>query len=146
MLRKWVVFGTTAALALSIGAWAGAASFQKTKGKSRAAATKYLMRGIQQTHCKGLGDLLKDAGPADDKAWDTAACHASCLNEMSYLLMDDGRCPDGVWAGATKDLREGSASVLAAVEKKDLEGTRTAFKTVTASCGACHKAHKTPAK
>lgn len=100
------------------------------------------MRGIQQTHCKGLGDLLKDSGPADDKAWDTAACHASCLNEMSYLLMDDGRCPDATWAGATKDLREGSAAVLAAIDKKNLEAAKDAFKKVTGACAACHKAHR----
>jgi cytochrome c556 len=142
MVRKLLLIAVTSAVGIGLISLCSSASAQKTKGKTRAAATKYLMRGIQQTHCKALGDLLK-AGPADDKAWDTAACHASCLNEMSYLLMDDGRCPDGVWAGATKDLREGSAAVLAAVEKKDLEGTRTAFKTVTGACAACHKAHKT---
>jgi cytochrome c556 len=139
MLRRLVVVAI--GIGVGFGLMAGTATAQK-KGKSRAAATKYLMRGIQQSHCKALGDLLKDAGPADDKAWDTAACHASCLNEMSYLLMDDGRCPDGVWKGAAEGLREGSAAVLAAVEKKDLEATRAAFKSVTGSCGACHKAHK----
>jgi cytochrome c556 len=116
-------------------------SAQVTKGKKRPAATKYLMRAINQPHCAGLAKLLKD-GPADDKAWDTAACHASCLNEMGYLLMDDGRCPDAAWAEAAKNLREGSAAVLAAVEKKDLEAARTAFKTVTGACAACHSAHK----
>lgn len=146
MVRKWVLIAVTLAVGIGLMALAGSASAQKTKGKTRAAATKYLMRGIQQAHCKGLGDLLKDAGPADDKAWDTAACHASCLNEMSYLLMDDGRCPDGVWAGAAKDLREGTAAVLTAIEKKDLEATRAAFKTVTGACGACHKAHKAQSK
>ncbi|HUY37113.1 MAG TPA: hypothetical protein VMV69_30660 [Pirellulales bacterium] len=33
---------------------------------------------------------LKDKGPVDDEAWDLAAVQAACLNEMSYLLMDDG--------------------------------------------------------
>jgi cytochrome c556 len=61
---------------------------------------------------------------------------------MSYLLMDDGRCPDAVWAGAAKDLREGSAAVLAAAEKKDVESAREAFKKVTGACAACHKEHK----
>jgi cytochrome c556 len=100
------------------------------------------MRGINQTHCKSLAEQLKDSGPADDEAWDTAACHASCLNEMGYLLMDDGRCPDATWAGAAKNLQEGSAAVLNAVEKLDLEGARTAFKTVTQACATCHDAHK----
>ena len=142
MVRKWLVMAVSSAVGIGLISLCGSAWAQKTKGKTRAAATKYLMRGIQQAHCKGLGDLLKESGPADDKAWDTAACHASCLNEMSYLLMDDGRCPDGVWAGAAKDLREASAAVLAAAEKKDLEGAQAAFKSVTGACGTCHKAHK----
>jgi hypothetical protein len=99
------------------------------------------MRGINQPNCAGLAKLLKD-GPADDKAWDTAACHASCLSEMGHLLMDDGRCPDAKWAGAAKSLREGSAAVVAAAEKKDVEAARTAFKTVLGACATCHKAHK----
>lgn len=118
------------------------AQAQKTKGKTRAAATKYLMRGITQAHCKGVGDLLKDAGPADDKAWDNLACHASCLNEVSYLLMDDGRCPDGTWAGAAKTLREASEAVIKAAEAKDAAAAKTAFGNLTKSCGACHSAHK----
>jgi hypothetical protein len=34
------------------------AQAQKTKGKSRPAATKYLMRGIVRPNCAGLGKLL----------------------------------------------------------------------------------------
>ena len=131
MTRKWVVVGFGMALGMGLIVFGGTVSAQKTKGKSRAAATQYLMRGIQQPNCKGLADLLKGDGPADDKTWDTAACHASCLNEMGHLLMDDGRCPDATWAGAAKSLREGSAGVLAAAEKKDLQAARAAFKSVT---------------
>ena len=115
---------------------------QIKKGKTRAAATKYLMRAVNQPMCAGLDASLKGSGPADDKAWDTAMCQASVLNEISYALMEDGRCPDAAWANAAKDLKEGSASVLAALEKKELEGARTAFKTVTGACGSCHKAHR----
>ncbi|MGP0066354.1 MAG: hypothetical protein ACLQGP_22545 [Isosphaeraceae bacterium] len=115
---------------------------QKTKGKSRPSPTKYLMAGISQPHCKALGDQLKGDGPSDDKAWDTAACHAACLNELSYVLMDDGRCPDGVWAGAVKNLREGSAAALLAAKEKDLDGAKAAFKKVTEGCATCHKAHR----
>ncbi|MCP4173150.1 MAG: cytochrome c [Fuerstiella sp.] len=112
------------------------------KGKSRPAATKYLMRGIVGPNCSGLGKLLK-AGPADEKAWDTVACHAACLNELSFALMDDGRCPSGTWAkAATGALREGTVALLAAAEAKDADAAKAAFKTVTSSCGACHKAHK----
>ena len=118
------------------------AQAQIKKGKTRPAATKYLMRGVVRPSCASLGKLLKE-GPADDKAWDTVACHAACLSEMSFALMDDGRCPDGVWAkAATKNLREGAAAVLAASESKDLDAANAAFKTLTGSCSACHKAHK----
>jgi cytochrome c556 len=121
----------------------GTASFsQKTKGKTRLAATKYLMTCINQPNCAGLAGLLKDPGPADAKAWDSAIAQASVLNEMSYVLMEDDRCPDAVWAGAAKNLREGSAKVVAALEQKDLKGANEAFATVTGACGTCHKAHK----
>lgn len=135
---------TTVAMAMSLGLLlaAGTVEAQKTKGKSRPSATKYLMAGISQPHCKALGDQLKKSGPADDKAWDTAACHAACLNELSYVLMDDGRCPDGAWAGAVKSLREGSAAAYRAAQEKDLDATKVAFKQVTEGCATCHKAHK----
>lgn len=142
MHRKWVVFLMGAAIGMGLLLHGGNVSAQKVKGKTRLAATKYLMRGVNQPACAGLDASLKGTGPSDDKAWDTAMCQASILNEMSYLLMDDGRCPDAVWAGAAKDLREGSGNVLAALEKKDLESARAAFKTVTGACGTCHKAHK----
>ncbi|MEZ6061362.1 MAG: cytochrome c [Planctomycetaceae bacterium] len=115
---------------------------QVKSGKTRPASTKYLMRGVVKPHCGDLGAMLKE-GPKDDEAWDAAACHAACLSEMSYTLMDDGRCPDAVWAmAAGTTLREGSAALLAAAEAKDLEAANAAFKTVTASCAACHKEHK----
>jgi cytochrome c556 len=121
---------------------AAPAEAQKTKGKTRPAETKYLMRGINQPHCAAIGGLLKDKGPADDKAWDTLACHASILNELSYVLMDDGRCPDKDWLGAAKDLRESTARVLDAARAKNLTDAQTAFKGVTGACATCHKAHK----
>lgn len=115
---------------------------QKTKGKTRPAATRQLMKGIMQPNCAGLGTSLKDDGPADDDAWDLAAQQAACLNEMGYLLMDDGRCPDADWANAAKALREGSDAALTAIGKKDLTAAQAAFKTATGACAACHKAHK----
>lgn len=133
-------------LTLCVAAWLGfrtpRASAQKTKGKTRPAATKYLMRGIVQPNCAGLAKLLKDVGPADAKAWEMVACHASCLNEMSFVLMDDGRCPDAVWAKSAKTLRGCTASLLTAIEKKDAEAAQAAFQGVTESCSSCHKQHR----
>ena len=69
---------------------------QKLKGQSRPAPTKQLMKGILQPNAGSLGAALKDAGPADDKAWESALTAAVVLNEAGYMLMDDGRCPDAV--------------------------------------------------
>jgi hypothetical protein len=114
---------------------------QKTKGKTRPAETKHLMAGINGPNCSALAKLLK-AGPADDKAWADAVRHAALLNEMSYILMDDGRCPDKVWAGAAKTLRECSAKVLEAAQAKDAAAAQEAFKKMVGACSTCHKAHK----
>jgi hypothetical protein len=100
-----------------------------------------MMSGLVVTHCKALGAGLKKE-PADDKAWAALATHAALLNEAGHILMEDGRCPDGDWAGATKTLKECSAVVLKKIEAKDLEGANSAFKAMTKSCAACHKAHK----
>lgn len=137
--RMWTVALAGGLLAATL---AGGAAAQVVKGKTRPAATKYLMKGMTQPHCKGIGELLKDSGPADDKAWETLACHAACLNELSAAVMQDGRCPDGTWAGAAKALGEGTAAVLAAAEKKDLDGAKAGFQKVTESCKTCHDAHK----
>ncbi|MBM3998687.1 MAG: hypothetical protein FJ297_03920 [Planctomycetes bacterium] len=117
------------------------ASAQVKKGKTRAALTKQIMGGIMRPNCAALGEGLKTA-PADDKGWAALATNAAVLNEVSYIVMDDGRCPDGDWANAATTLRECSAAVLAKIEAKDLEGASAAFKTLTGACAACHKAHK----
>jgi len=132
--------------AVAIGLWVSKEGLeaQKLKGKTRPATTKQLMKGILQPNAGTLGAALKDAGPADDKAWESAQTAAVVLNEAGYMLMDDGRCPDAVWEGATKALREGSAAAMAALEKKDLEGSRAAAKTLMGACMTCHKAHKPP--
>lgn len=128
------------ALVLLLGSQSAEA--QKTKGKTRPAETKVLMKGLSQPNCAALAGLLKDKGPADDKAWDQATQYASLLNELSYLLMDDGRCPDKDWAGAAKSLREGSAKVLEAAKAKDAAAAQAAFKAVTGACADCHKVHR----
>ncbi len=117
------------------------ANAQVKKGKTRPLTTKQLMGGLVKPNCGGIGDGLKEA-PKDDAAWADLATKAALLNEASYTLMDDGRCPDGAWADATKVLREGSAALLAKLEAKDHAGAKTELGNMTKSCGACHKAHK----
>ena len=143
MKKQWNVFAVAVAVA-AVGLVLldqHSAEAQK-KGKSRAAQTKYLMQGINQPNCAGLAKSLGKDGSIEDKAWETAVQQASLLNEMGYLLMDDGRCPSGDWAGACKTLKESSAAVLTAAEDKDADAARAAFKTLTGACAKCHKAHK----
>lgn len=142
-MKRWTTLLCAAAVLVGLNVYFATASAQVTKGKSRPAATKHLMKGIVFPNCAALGKALKDKGPTDDKAWEAAAAQAACLNEASFLLMDDGRCPDGVWAKAAKTtLREGSAKLMAAIDKKDLAGAQAAFKATTQSCKACHTKHK----
>lgn len=137
----------TSRLGLILGVCAAVASAslveaQVKKGKSRALETKYLMRGIIKVHCTQLKEGL-DKAPADDKAWDQLAMNAALLNEASYTLMDDGRCPDGVWAEAvTKKLRQGSADAYQAILAKDLAAAKKAFGELASSCKTCHDKHK----
>lgn len=114
---------------------------QVKKGKTRPLTTKQLMSGLVKPNCGGIGEGLKEA-PANDEAWEALATKAALLNEASYTLMDDGRCPDGTWADAAKVLREGSAALLAKLEAKDHAGAKEELGNMTKSCGACHKAHK----
>ena len=112
---------------------------QKTKGKTRAALTKQLMNGLVSANC---GALKKDLDAAETN-WGDVTLHAAMLNESGYLLMDDGRCPDGTWAKSAKALQASSAALLEKAEAKDLDGTKAAFKELTSqSCAVCHEAHK----
>lgn len=144
MQNRWLALGLGVVLGSVVMLPLSSPLAQVKKGKSRPAATRHLMKALVFPTCSALGETLK-TGPADEKAWDLALAQASGLNELSFVLMDDGRCPDAVWAGATKELREGSASVVAALEKKDIEAARAAFKNLTGACTTCHNAHR-PAK
>lgn len=137
MQRMTLIVLTPALLVALVVSSAG----QVKKGKTRAAHTKQIMAGLVQTNCAAAGKALKE-GPADDKAWTSLATHAALLNEASYLVMDDGRCPDAEWAKAAKALREASAELLAKVEAKDAAGAQQSFTSLTQACSACHKAHR----
>ncbi len=118
-----------------------AATAQVKKGKTRPLTTKQLMGALVKPHCSDLGAALKNA-PTDDKGWNELATKAALLNEASYILMADGRCPDKIWADAAKSLGEGTIAILEKIEAKDAAGAQEAFKTVSSSCAACHKEHK----
>ncbi|MEP0841644.1 MAG: hypothetical protein HRF43_02905 [Phycisphaerae bacterium] len=119
-----------------------AADEPKVPNPARVAAVRHLMAGVNAPRCGAMGELLKDKGPADDKAWAELALHAALLNECGHVLMENGRCPDNVWAEAAAALRKGSAAVFEAAGRKDLKAAQDSFKEVTASCAACHAKHK----
>ncbi|MEQ1826420.1 MAG: hypothetical protein ABL921_10765 [Pirellula sp.] len=135
-----VVFKLVVLLAIVASLSVGATA-QIKKGKTRPMATKQLMAGLVKPQSTAIADGIK-AAPADDKAWTELAIKVALMNEVGYLLMDDGRCPDEVWANAAKAMREGTAAALEKIEAKDHAGVQEAMKAASASCGACHKAHK----
>lgn len=121
---------------------ATAADAPKGVSPDRVLAIKHIMAGIHVPHAKALGEALKGEGPKDDKAWSDLALHAALLNESGHLLMENGRCPDNVWADAAAALRKGSAGVFEAAGKKDLKAAQAGLAQINTSCGACHAKHK----
>jgi hypothetical protein len=132
----------TLALAAGIGLCWQTGIAQVKKGKTRMASTKAIMSAGVLANCGACANALKDAGPADDKAWAKVAAQAEMLNELGYTLMADGRCPDDVWANAVKAMQEGSQKLAEAAAAKNLSDAQAAMKTVTGSCATCHGAHK----
>jgi cytochrome c556 len=131
-----------AALAGTALLYAVAQTGAQVKGKDRPLTAHQLMEGLVKPQCTALGDALKGSGPADDKAWKSAATHAALLNESAHIMMSDSRCPDAVWAEACKLLDESSKKVLTRIEARDLSGAQEGFAMVTKACGACHAKHK----
>ena len=143
-MKKHPIF-TTLCAGIAVVAVAGAvfhSNAQVKQGKTRLMKTAYLMKGVVKPNCGAIKKGL-EAGPADDDAWAEIVMQAALLNEASYILMEDGRCPDGTWAdAASKTLRDCSAAVVKAAEEKNLESATSAFKAMTQSCKKCHDAHK----
>lgn len=117
------------------------ATAQFHKGKTRLALTKQIMVGLVHPNYAAIEKVAKEA-PADKKAWEALETNAALLNEASYLLMEDGRCPDADWDKATQKLRAGSAAVLAKIQAKDKVGIATEIKAMTQACVDCHTAHR----
>ncbi len=127
---------------LSVAALVGlGATLAKPVADERVASVEHLMEGISKPHCSALGKLLK-AGPSSERDWKHVKLHAALLNELSYMLLQDGRCPDATWAKAAQQLRSASAEVFKAASSQDTSTARAAFKKVTASCATCHKVHR----
>ena len=138
----FIIFVAALVAVAGLAAFVGSGSAQVTKGKERPLETRHLMSGLVKPHCTQLKEAL-EAGPSNDKSWDAVALHAALLNESSYIMMADGRCPDSTWAqSAGKTLRDCSQAVLDAAAKKDVGAAKSAFGAMVKSCGVCHKVHK----
>ncbi len=112
------------------------------KGESRPLNTATWMRNVMKPNCGALKKEIK-AGPKTEDDWASLIEHAEIINETSYVLMEDERCPDKVWAdAASKTLRNGSFAVIAAAKAKNAQAAEKAFKKMTQACTSCHKAHK----
>ena len=108
------------------------------------------MQGIVAPTCGELKKLLEE----NEINEDNVSTKAAVLNEAGYLLLDDGRCPDGDGAKASETLKSTSAAILEAVgkreaskkeaSKKEASAAKEAFnKLTTDGCAACDKVHKT---
>lgn len=137
-MPKKSLYLTAAAIALC---GAVIASAQVKHGKTRPAKTSHLMKAGIKPNCDALKKAVESA-PTDAKAWRALGGNAAMLNEISYALMDDGRCPDAKWADANQLLQTGSADMLKAIESQNHAALKTAFGTAMKSCKACHDAHK----
>lgn len=138
-MRRLLLFGfglVGSAAVLGLGA-----TLAQPAADERIADVEHLMEGISRPHCSALGKLLK-AGPSNEKDWKHVKLHAALLNELSYMLLQAGRCPDATWAKAAQQLRESSAAVYSAASSQDTAAARSAFKGITKACATCHKAHR----
>lgn len=114
---------------------------QIKQGKTRPAKTGQLMKGLVGPNSNALKKGLEMA-PAKDDDWAKLGVNAASLNEVGYILMDDGRCPDEVWSNACKMMREEGEKLMKALEAKDFDTSKKAFGDLGKSCKACHEKHK----
>lgn len=141
MKRSMVMVGSVGVLA-AILALASQGMAQVKQGKSRPLTTKNMMSGLVKPQYVALNTALQGSGPADDAGWTAAISSAELLSESGYMLMEDGRCPDATWAGASKSLQDASATLLTRLKAKDAAGARDTMMLISGSCKACHTAHK----
>ncbi len=112
------------------------------KGDTRPLNTATWMKSVVKPNCGALKKELA-AGPKTEDDWSSLIEHAEILNETSYILMEDKRCPDEVWAdSASNTLRNGSAALITAAQAKDAKAAELAFKGMMKSCKECHNKHK----
>jgi hypothetical protein len=111
------------------------------KGKTRPITTPQLMAGLVKPQFVALKTAL-EKGPIEDADWKAVAMHAALLNESSYIMMADSRCPDKPWESGCKQMKSGSEVVLKHIAAKDAAAALEAFAGIQAACKTCHTEHK----
>jgi len=113
------------------------------KGQSRPMTTAQLMSGLVKPQLVAVqGHVADEKAPEGEDGWKALTTSIALLNESSYTMMDDDRCPDKIWADACQVLRKATESGLKSAAKQDAAGVREALAGIGASCKACHAEHK----
>lgn len=113
------------------------------KGKSRPLTTAQLMSGLVKPQLGAIqGHVADEKTPESEDGWKALTTSIALLNESSYTMMEDDRCPDKIWADACEILRNATAAGLKSAAQKDAAGVRESIVGITASCKACHTEFK----
>lgn len=140
MTKQWLACTLGLAIVTSLVLGTNGTQAQK-KGKTRPLTSSQMMAGLVKPEFLKLKEGL-EKGPKTDDDWKALAQSAALLNECSYILMDDGRCPDKPWKEGSEILRTASVKVLSLIDKKDAAGALEAFPAIQQSCKVCHTEHK----
>ena len=107
------------------------------------ANTQQLMRGMIDPASKAIAESAKDAGPADNRAWNMAAVNAVMLQEASALLKVGSRAKDqDGWMKACQALADAGAAVQKAAAAKDVAAYQAAAGTINGTCQGCHSTYR----
>lgn len=113
------------------------------KGKTRPLTTAQMMSGLVKPQLVALKGLVEEGKKVDgEEGWKAVSTSIALLNESGHMMMEDGRCPDKIWADACKVLREATEEGLKKAAQKDVDGVRASLEGVLASCKGCHAEHK----
>jgi hypothetical protein len=107
------------------------------------ASIAQLMQGLVDPTSKAIAEAVKEAGPADDRAWKTVQSRAVMLQEAAQLLMVGKRVKDQeAWIKAAQAMNDVGANIAKAAEEKNLASLQAAAGTMTSSCRGCHTAYR----
>ncbi len=138
MTKTFVRVAFTAAAAAAVFVALGAAP---TAAQEKGLTIKDIMKAGHG----GTDPLLKQVGvAAAGGKWDAAVTAAKSLESNAAMLAKatPGKGGADSWEKQTGSYHKNMTALLAAAEKKDGPGVKTAVGAITSSCKACHSVHK----